>query len=103
MPFQKNQILLKNKHFFFSFFPPFLIKNLVTVFTFILMVYILKSEINLVTDKSDKTDLICSIDFKLSFTGTFVSKALWYRPFSHYGDLAGWQNSATRTPNWKRG
>ena len=29
------------------------------------MVYILKSEINLVTDKSDKTDLICSIDCKL--------------------------------------
>ena len=26
-----------------------------------------------------------------------------YRPFSHYGDLAGWQNSPTRTPNWKRG
>ena len=26
-----------------------------------------------------------------------------YRPFSHYGDLAGWQNSPTRTPSWKRG
>ena len=29
------------------------------------MVCILKSEINLVTDKSDKTDLICYIDCKL--------------------------------------
>ena len=34
-------------------------------------------------------------------------EGLWfealYTPFSHFIDLAGWQNSPTGTPNWKRG
>ena len=43
----------------------------------------------------------CFILLKSSYNAS--NTKTFYRPFSHYGDLAGWQNSPTRTPNWKRG